>query len=219
MFLAALIVVVVLWAALRKPKLVPGKFQAAIEALVGFVRDEIAVGIIGPEGVKYFPYLLSIFMFILVGNLFEVTPAINFPITSRMAIPAFLALCTYFIYLVTGFARHKFTYLKEIVWPSVPIALRPSWASSSCPVLRDHAFSWRSDSSPTWWRATHQPAPRHRHHLHRPPSAARFRSSRAEPILWFAMGLLISSTLVSVSGLHLPLLSAVYIEDAVRELY
>lgn len=126
MFLAAFIVVGLLWAAFRKPKMVPGKFQASMEAVVSFVRDEMALGIIGPEGVKYFPYLLSIFMFILIGNLFEVTPAINFPITSRMAIPAFLALCTYFIYLVVGFKKNGFTYLKEIVWPSyVPVALRP----------------------------------------------------------------------------------------------
>src|SRR5680860_1321444 len=69
---------------LRSKRLVPSKFGMAIEALVVFVRDEIAVSIIGPEGVKYYPWLLALFMFILVGNLFEVTPLINFPITSRM---------------------------------------------------------------------------------------------------------------------------------------
>jgi F-type H+-transporting ATPase subunit a len=126
MFLAALIVVAVLWFAFRKPSLVPGKFQAAVEALVGFIRDEVAVGIIGPEGIRYFPYLLSIFMFILVGNLFEITPLVNFPITSRMAIPAFLALLTYVIYLVVGFKKNGFHYLKELAWPGyVPVGLRP----------------------------------------------------------------------------------------------
>ncbi|MFP3914278.1 MAG: F0F1 ATP synthase subunit A [Actinomycetota bacterium] len=126
MFLAAVIIIALLWAALRKPSLVPGKFQAAMEGLVGFVRDEIAVGIIGPEGIKYFPYLLAIFMFTLVGNLFEVTPAVNFPITSRMAIPAFLALVTYLIYLVVGFRKNGFHYIKEVAWPSyVPVGLRP----------------------------------------------------------------------------------------------
>lgn len=126
MFLAALIVVALLYFAFRKPALIPSKFQAAIEALTGFVRDELAVGIIGPEGVKYYPYLLSLFMFILVGNLFEVTPLVNFPITSRMAIPGFLALVTYVIYLFVGFKKHGFRYLKDIVWPShVPAGLRP----------------------------------------------------------------------------------------------
>lgn len=126
MFLAAVIVIAVLWVALRKPSIVPSKFQAAVEALVGFVRDEIAVGIIGADGLKYFPYLLSIFLFILVGNLFEITPFINFPITSRMAIPAFLALVTYVIFVFMGFRKNGVRYFTDIVWPSyVPVGLRP----------------------------------------------------------------------------------------------
>lgn len=126
MFLAAFIVVGLLFFAFRKPRVVPTKFGAAVEGLVGFVRDEIAVGIIGHDGIKYFPYLLSIFLFVLVGNLFEVTPLINFPITSRMAIPAFLALVTYLIFVVVGFAKNGMHYLTGIIWPkSVPVALRP----------------------------------------------------------------------------------------------
>ena len=125
MGLAALIVVGVLYFAYRKPDLIRSKFQTAVDALTGFVRDEVAIGIIGPEGIKYFPYLLSIFMFILVGNLFEITPLINFPITGRMAIPAFLAVVTYVIFIVVGFAKNGFGYLGGIVWPmSVPWYMR-----------------------------------------------------------------------------------------------
>lgn len=124
--LAALIVVGALFFAYRKPRLIPTKFGAAVESLVGFVRDEIAVGIIGPEGVKYAPYLLSLFLFILVGNLFEVTPLINFPITSRMALPAFLALLTYVIFVVAGIRKQGFGYFKGIAWPpGVPTAMKP----------------------------------------------------------------------------------------------
>lgn len=125
-FLAALIVVALLLVAFRKPKLVPTKFQSAMEGLVGFVRDEVAIGIIGPEGIKYFPYLLSIFMFILVGNLFEITPLVNFPITSRMAIPGFLSIVTWLIFVVVGFKKNGFGYFTSTVWPkSVPVGLRP----------------------------------------------------------------------------------------------
>ncbi len=124
--LAALIVIALLYVAYRKPKLVPTKFQAIMDSLTGFVHDEVAVGIIGPEGTKYFPYLLSIFLFILVGNLFEITPFINFPITSRMAIPAFLAIVTYLIFVIVGFAKNGYHYVSDLVWPkTVPIALRP----------------------------------------------------------------------------------------------
>lgn len=126
MFVAAAIVIALLWFAFRKPSLIPSKFQAAMEAIVGFVKDEVAVGIIGPEGIKYFPYLLSLFLFILIGNLFEVTPFVNFPITSRMAIPGFLALVTWLIFVIVGFAKNGFGYFLDIVWPkSVPVGLRP----------------------------------------------------------------------------------------------
>lgn len=125
-FLAALIVVAILWFAYRKPTLVRSKFQTAVDAITGFVRDDVAIGMIGPEGAKYYPYLLSLFMFILVGNLFEVTPLINYPITSRMAIPGLLAIVTYLIFVIVGFAKNGFGYVGGIVWPrSVPVALRP----------------------------------------------------------------------------------------------
>lgn len=125
-FLAALIVIGLLYFAYRKTGVIRSKFQTAVDALIGFVKDEVAVGIIGPEGIKYFPYLLSIFLFILVGNLFEVTPLINFPVTSRMAIPGFLAIVTYLIFIVVGFAKNGFSYLGNLVWPStVPVGLRP----------------------------------------------------------------------------------------------
>ncbi|HSO50689.1 MAG TPA: F0F1 ATP synthase subunit A [Acidimicrobiia bacterium] len=125
MFLAAFITVALLYFGLRGQRLVPTKFGAAVEGMVGFVRDGIARDVIGPEGTKYLPYLMAMFSFLLVGNLFEVTPLINFPITSRMAIPAFLALVTYVIFMFMGFARNNFRYLIDTAWPkSVPIGLR-----------------------------------------------------------------------------------------------
>ena len=125
-FLAAAIVIALLFFGLRRNRLVPSKFEAAIQSLVEFVRDGIARDIIGPEGVKYTPYLLSIFMLILVGNFFELAPLINFPIMSRMAIPFFLSLVTYFIFVIVGFAKNGLSYITAIVWPkSVPVALRP----------------------------------------------------------------------------------------------
>lgn len=126
MFLAAFIVVGLLYFAYRRPRLVPSKFQAAVDSVVGVIRDDVAVGVIGPEGIKYFPYLLSIFTFILVGNFFEVTPLINFPITSRMAIPMFLALLTWVIFIVVGLRKQGLGYLSHLAWPpGVPTALKP----------------------------------------------------------------------------------------------
>jgi F-type H+-transporting ATPase subunit a len=125
--LAAVIIVALLWFGLRKRSLVPSRFEAAIESIVLYVRDEVAVGIIGPkDGMAFFPYLLALFLFILVGNLFEISPAINFPITSRIALPAFLALLTWVIFVFMGFKRQGLAYVGHIVWPpGVPTGLKP----------------------------------------------------------------------------------------------
>ncbi len=126
-FAAMVIVLALLFFGLRRQQLVPSRFEIVIESLVGFVRDDIAKGVIGAEhGAKYLPYLLSLFFFILVGNLFEVTPFVNFPITSRMALPAFLAIVTWVIFVFVGFAKNGFKhYFIDAIWPkSVPLALR-----------------------------------------------------------------------------------------------
>ena len=126
MFLAAFIVMALFITTYRRPQLVPTKFQAAVDSMVGFVRNDIAVGVIGPEGAKYAPYLMSLFFFILVGNLFEITPLVNFPITSRMAIPAFLALLTWVIFVVVGISKQGLGYFGHLVWPpGVPVILKP----------------------------------------------------------------------------------------------
>lgn len=124
-FLAMFIVLAVLYFGLRKGEKVPSKFSSAVESLVTFVKDDIAVGIIGPEGARYAPYLLAVFTFVIVGNLFEVTPLINFPITSRMAIPLMIAVITWVIFVFVGFKKNGLHYVTDLLWPkSVPLALR-----------------------------------------------------------------------------------------------
>jgi F-type H+-transporting ATPase subunit a len=125
-FLAGALAIGLLYFGLRKKSTQPGKFQLSIESLMLFVRDEIAVGIIGPTGIKYFPYLMSLFIFILIGNFFEIAPFVNFPITSRMAIPLFLSLLTWVIFVFAGFKRNGISYLTGIIWPpGVPVFLKP----------------------------------------------------------------------------------------------
>lgn len=124
-FLAAAIVITLMYFGLRKNSLIPKKFEMIMESGVEFVRDGIGRDVIGVEGIKYVPYLMALFFFILVGNLFEITPLINFPITSRMAIPAFLSLVTYVIFMFVGFKKNGFHYLWDTIWPKhVPIGLR-----------------------------------------------------------------------------------------------
>ncbi|HKX74920.1 MAG TPA: F0F1 ATP synthase subunit A [Acidimicrobiia bacterium] len=124
--LAALVVMAVLYFAYRKPRVVPTRFGVAVESLVRFVKEDIAIGVIGPGGEKYAPYLLSLFLFILVGNFFGLTPFINFPLGSRMAIPLFLALLTWVIFVFMGIKKQGLGYIGHLLWPpGVPVALKP----------------------------------------------------------------------------------------------
>jgi F-type H+-transporting ATPase subunit a len=86
------------WIAFRKPKIVPGKFQAMMEMGVEFVRNQIVVQMIGPDGMKFFPFLATLFFFIFLGNILEVIPGINFPLNSRLAFPAVLAVVAWVVY-------------------------------------------------------------------------------------------------------------------------
>src|SRR5689334_11818350 len=61
----------------RKPELVPTKKQWLAESIYGFVRNNIAVEMIGPRGVAFAPYLTTLFCFILLNNLFSIVPLIQ----------------------------------------------------------------------------------------------------------------------------------------------
>jgi len=113
MILASVIVVALFLIAFRRPKLVPTGIQNAMESVVEFVRNGIALEVMGHDGLPWVPFLTTMFMFIFVNNIFEILPLIHFPTTSRMAIPLFLALVTYVIFMFLGFKKNKFRYLIE----------------------------------------------------------------------------------------------------------
>ena len=103
--------------AARRQALVPRGFQLVGETAYLFIRNNIAVDVIGPQGVKYANYLTSLFFFIFFMNLLEIVPGINFPVTSRMAIPAMLALLTYILFNFVGFKQQGFKYLVGTLFP------------------------------------------------------------------------------------------------------
>lgn len=105
------------YAAFAKPKLIPGRVQAAAEGIVEFVRDSVAIDIMGPDGRKFVPFLVSMFMFVWVSNLFEVIPFVNFPANSRIGLPAMLAIIVLITFVVIGFRNQGIGYLKDIAFP------------------------------------------------------------------------------------------------------
>ncbi len=98
----------------------PNGLQSFIEPIVLFVKDEIVKPNAGPKYEKYLPYLLTLFFFILFGNLLGLLPgAAN--LTGNIAVTMTLAL---FTFLITNFSGNK-NYWMHILWtPGVPLPLR-----------------------------------------------------------------------------------------------
>jgi F-type H+-transporting ATPase subunit a len=125
MLLAAVIVVALFLIGARGGRLVPKGLQNLVESLVDFVRNGIVLEVMGPEGLRFVPFLTSMFAFIFVCNIFGIMPFLNFPATSRIAIPAFLAILVWFIFNIVGIAKQGLGgYLKSSLFPpGVPAAL------------------------------------------------------------------------------------------------
>ncbi len=124
--LAAVIVIAIFFFALKSPKIVPGKLQSIVESIVEFVRDQIVIEVIGPDGLKFVPFLTALFMFIFINNFYEITPLVQFPATSRMAVPAFLALTVWTLFVVVGIKSQGLAYFKNVAIPGgVPAFVLP----------------------------------------------------------------------------------------------
>jgi len=113
--------------AFRRPKLVPSGPQNVAEAGVDFIREGIAVSVIGPQGHAWVPFLAAMFFWILFNNLMSIIPVIQFPVTSRMAYPATLAALVWIIYNAVGIKEQGFfKYFKNIMFPpGVPGPIKP----------------------------------------------------------------------------------------------
>ena len=109
----------------RKKALVPTGMQNVAEMSVEFIEDGIVMETMGKDGLKYTPYLISLFLFIFFTNIFEIIPIIQMPGSARIALPLFLAVLAYIIYHAAGIRSHgPFGYLKHaLVPPGVPPAL------------------------------------------------------------------------------------------------
>jgi F-type H+-transporting ATPase subunit a len=119
MFLSAAIVLVVLWLAFRKPKLVPRGIQNVGEMGVLAVRDQILRPQLGAKGDRYLPFITSLFFFIWLMNLWELIPVAQFPATSKFAFPFGLTLVVWVTYLFIGMKNQgPLGYFKNMAVPS-----------------------------------------------------------------------------------------------------
>ncbi|UMG91978.1 F0F1 ATP synthase subunit A [Nocardioides sp. TF02-7] len=126
--LAGILVLAFFWMASRRAAMVPGRLQFAGEGAYNFVRNSVGRDIIGSHDFQRFvPYLVALFFFVLVNNLFASIPFIQFPTFSRSSMAYALAGLSWLIYNGVGIAKHGFVgYLKLQSIPSgVPAAMYP----------------------------------------------------------------------------------------------
>lgn len=127
MFGVTALLIVFFLRAFSSPKLVPEGSQNVAEAGIDFIREGIAVAVIGPQGHAWVPFLTAMFFWILFNNFMSILPVVQFPVTSRMAYPATLAALVWIIYNAVGIKEQGFfTYFKNIMFPpGVPGAIKP----------------------------------------------------------------------------------------------
>ena len=102
---------------------VPGRFQALAEVTYEFIANTLQRSA-GPEGMKFFPLVFSLFMFILVLNIIALIPH-TFAVMAQIIITASLALLVFFTVIIYGFWKHGFRFLKLFVPGGVPIYILP----------------------------------------------------------------------------------------------
>ena len=107
----------------RGRALVPTRGQSVAELIYGFTHKMVE-DVAGKEGLKYFPYILTLFMFILFANLLALLP-MSFSTTSHIAVTAVLALAVFFTVTAIGFMKHGMGFLGLFWVSSAPLPLRP----------------------------------------------------------------------------------------------
>ena len=130
MWLGAVLVFALFWAAARAAssgRLIPTRVQSVVEMGIDFVRNDIILQTMGPAGLPWTPFLVTIFFYVFMTNIFEVIPGIQFPVNARMALPAFLALMVWVIFNVVGIKSQGLGgYFKSMLFPpGVPKFLLP----------------------------------------------------------------------------------------------
>ena len=102
----------------------PGRFQAAAEMSYEFVADTVQASA-GNEGMKFFPFVFTLFMFVLFANLIGLIPY-SFTVTSQLIVTASLALLVFFIVVGYGFWKNGLHFLNLFVPKGVPKAILPA---------------------------------------------------------------------------------------------
>jgi F-type H+-transporting ATPase subunit a len=117
-WLSALVVFLLFFAASRRQQLVPTGVQNFTESIVDFVRNDIIMQTMGTEGLKWTPYLTTLFVFVFMCNIWEIIPIAQMPVNARIAVPLFLTGLTWIFFIVVGIMKQgPWGYFKNMMFP------------------------------------------------------------------------------------------------------
>lgn len=107
------------WGATRQRTMVPGRLQAATEMLYEFIADMVKSNA-GKEGMAFFPFVFTLFLFILFGNVLGLLPY-SFTFTSHIVVTGAMAAFVFIGVTLLGFVKHGFHFFSLFVPPGAPL--------------------------------------------------------------------------------------------------
>src|SRR5256884_5128979 len=112
-----------LYMAGRQRRLVPTRLQSMAEVLVEFIRNMI-LDTMGEQGMRFFPFVATLFVFILFCNLLGLIPG-TYTVTSQIVVTGAFALFVYSMSIVVGFVLHGIKFLGILMPAGTPVLLLP----------------------------------------------------------------------------------------------
>ncbi len=123
LFLAVLAVIGLMVVATSRRAVIPSRGQSIAELAYGFVYKMVE-DVAGKDGLKYFPYIMTLFLFIVFANFLGLLP-LSFTTTSHFAVTVVLAMAVFLTVTILGFVKNGASFLGLFWVASAPLALRP----------------------------------------------------------------------------------------------
>ncbi len=123
MALAVVAVIILMVLGTRRRAIIPSRSQSVGELAYGFVYKMVE-DVAGKDALKFFPYIMTLFMFIVFANFLGLLP-MSFTTTSHFAVTVVLALLVFFTVTIVGFVKHGAGFLGLFWVSSAPLPLRP----------------------------------------------------------------------------------------------
>ena len=123
MFIAIACITLLLVVGTRRRAVVPSRTQSVAELAYGFIYKMVE-DVAGKDGLRYFPYIMTLFMFIVFANFLGLIP-MSFTTTSHIAVTAVMAIAVFLTVTIIGFVKNGAGFLSLFWISSAPLALRP----------------------------------------------------------------------------------------------